>query len=216
MTMNPDDALHKRLSGLAAPEPDPAARERALHQATAALRASQLPRPAAGRRWTACLTVPRWALAGGVAVTIMLLVVLGVTLAVYQPDGKHPLALTAERTLLSQMESLLGSQLDAVVERPDSEADIRLSAGAADITQPSLAQPVLIQFRRAGSGTTRVLSYSGRVVCVTLGGRRMCFEPLITGREEVLLLGETFCWTQGQPSGGLNGYQVTAQALPRS
>ena len=215
MTMNPDDLLHAYLSGLAVPEPNLAARDRALHRATAALRASRLAGPATSRRRTVFPNVAGWTLAAGM-VTTGLLSALGAMLAIHRPDGKHPATMTAERTLLSQMESLFGPQLDAVVERPGNGADIRLSADAADPTRASLAQPVLIQFRRRGGGTTRVLSYSGRVVCVTLGERRMCFEPLATGRDEVLLLGETFCWTRGQSSGGLEGYQVTAQLLPRS
>lgn len=205
--MNPDDFLHRSLSGLAVPEPDPAACDRALHHATIALRAARPARPAADRRWM---------LAAGVA-AIILLLALGATLGLRRPDGERLPGLTAERALLSQMEGLFGSQLDAVVERPDSGADIRLStAAAADATRPSLAQPVLIQFQRASGAATRVLSYSGRAVCVTLGERRVCFEPLVTGRDEVLLLGDTFCLPPGKLSGRLNGYQVTARLLPRS
>ncbi len=107
------------------------------------------------------------------------------------------------------MEGLFGAQLDAIVESTNEAPDIRLSADATDFARPRLAQPVLIQFQRVGGETTRVLSYSGRTVCVTLGGRRMCFEPLVTGRDEVILSGGAFCWSSEQPAAGWNGYQVT-------
>lgn len=213
--MKTDDPLLQRLARLPVPPPDPTARDRALHHAAVALRAARGVEPGVTRPWASFLFGHGRAFAGGAAVAVVL-VCLWMTLGVRRPAGDRPPSLAVETSVLRQMELLFGPQLDAVVEPPGKAPDIRLSADGGDTIQPSLAQPVLIQFHRAGSGTTRVLSYSGRVVCVTLGERRMCFEPLVTGRDEVLLLGEAFCWSRGQPPCGPNGYRVTARLLPRS
>ena len=94
--------------------------------------------------------------------------------------------------------------------------DIRLSADAVDLVQPGLALPVLIESRRAGTETTRVSSYSGREICITFAGHRTCFEPLVTGRGDVIRAGERFCWRSNQPDSELDGYRITARPLSRS
>lgn len=214
--MNPDELLRQRLSGLPVPPPDPAARDRALHRATVALRATGHPGSAPGSRWPSWWTASHRTLVGGVS-ALVLIAALGVAFTLQRAGRKRsPTTPTAECALLSQMEGLFGAQLDAIVESTNEAPDIRLSADATDFARPRLAQPVLIQFQRVGGETTRVLSYSGRTVCVTLGGRRMCFEPLVTGRDEVILSGGAFCWSSERPAAGWNGYQVTARLLPRS
>ena len=212
--MNSDDPLREPLSRLRVPEPNPAARNRALHHALGALTAARPTESVPIRPWTACFPAPRWALAGAVA-ALALLAALGVALGLRRPSAERPSAPAAERVVLSQMEALFGSRLDAVIEHPDGPPDIHLSA-AASAAPPSLAQPVLIQFHRAGSAATRVLSYSGREVCITLAGRRTCFESLVTGRGEVILNGERFCWHSDEPTSELDGYRIAARLLPPS
>lgn len=213
--MKPDDLLRERLLALAVPESDPVARARALDNAIAELRTSAPARPAQRLPGLSFPALPR-RVTLAVAAAIMLLVVVGVMLTVHRPASEQPPALTAERALLSQMEGLFGSQLDAVIEAPGRAPDIRLAANPTDGVRPGFAQPVLILFRRIGGDTTRVFGYSGRTVCVTLDSRQVCFEPLVTGRGEVILSGPSFCWTPGQPDTGFRGYQVTARPMSHS
>jgi hypothetical protein len=213
--MKPDDHLGEALRRLQAPPPDIVARDRALHRAIIALGAGRAASPPAATPRAAVFNLPRWALAG-VAATLLFVVALDATLTTGRREDQHLPALAAEHAVLFQMESLFGKQLDAIVESPDKAPDIHLSDDSSAAARLSLAQPVVIQFQRTGGGTTRVLSFSGRTVCVTLGGHRMCFEPLVTGRDEVILSGDAFCWTPEDSSRGFNGYQVTARLLPRS
>ncbi len=209
--MKPDDPLNHVLSRLPTPPCDPAGRARALYHATLALQGAVAAGPTrdtnVARRfsrgaWTPAGLVRGHHVGGGI--------VLWAISHRRTVREKAVTTLPAERAMLTQIETLFGPQLDAVVESGGTAPDIHLSPDAA--TTASLTQPLLIQFERTGARTTRVISYSGRRVCVKLGERKMCFEPLVTGRGEIILEGERFCWT---PGGLLGGYRVTARLLPR-
>lgn len=212
--MKNNDPLSEQLAGLIVKEADPTARDRALYHATNALLSTRPEESYPVSPWVAAFSAHRRAFAGG-TVVILLLFAIGAVSTIRQRGGATPSPMAAESALLSQMEALFGSGLDAVIELPGTAPDIHLRVDATT-TQPSLAQPVFIQFQRAGRHATRVLSYSGRKICVVLEGRRTSFEPLMTGRGAVILNGESFYWTSSKPLNEVDGYRVTACPLPRS
>ena len=119
----------------------------------------------------------------------------------------HPPAAPQHAAVLAQVEALFPGQLDAVIERGDGEVNVELAAKP----QPASDQPVVVEFRR-GDALVRVLSYSGRHVCVDLGGRHACFDALIGDHGEVIVAGTDFVWTaQNRASAG--GWQITAALL---
>jgi hypothetical protein len=68
-----------------------------------------------------------------------------------------------------------------------------------------------VEFRR-GASTVRVLSYSGRRVCVDLGGRRACFEALLSEQGKVIVAGDDFVWSADDHATA-GGWKITAAAL---
>lgn len=191
-----DDLLKKRLAELEVPEPDETARERALHRALVALANSAKTNkvPAEKRRpalW-------RWVLAAGALGAFVLAVWPG-----GQPAKENSLAW--QRTL-EQVEALFPGQVNAVIER-DGKFAVELTDHAAGGT----GQPVVVEFVQ-GPHVLRVLSYSGRRVCVELGGAKACFEPLITADGGVILAGEDFLWSSEHPAPQA-GYRVQARFL---
>jgi hypothetical protein len=65
---------------------------------------------------------------------------------------------------------------------------------------------------REGTNTIRVLTYSGRKVCIEIGGRQECFEPLVTGEGTVILSGDHFVWSDKDPQ-RIAGYKVEARTI---
>jgi hypothetical protein len=186
-----DADLQQKLRALGAPAPSETARERARHRALIAFSqggtdaVAEPPRRAYG-----------WALAG-VAALVLAVVLL----------RPHPPAAPRNAAVLAQVEALFPGQLDAVIEHGDGEMKVALAAQAQ---RPS-DQPLLVEFRR-GEAVVRVLSYSGRHVCVDLGGRHACFEALIGDRGEVIVAGEDFVWT-ARKRASAGGWQITAAPL---
>jgi hypothetical protein len=194
-----DQSLKRILRGLEIPEPDDAARERALHRAVVALKNADTagssrdlrpPRLFLRRPLTFCGAM------GAAALLVFLTV----------PRPRHDASPATAQTLLEQMEIVFPGQLDAVIER-DGKVEVAL---AAQPSAPS-AQPLLLTFVR-GSRAFRVLSYSGRRVCVEMDGGRICFDALLTGDGSVILSGDHFLWTNQNPA-PLAGYQVEAAVL---
>ena len=190
-----DDFLKKRLAELKVPEPNETARERALHRALLALKNTPdetLEMPRRFSWW-------RWASVAGVCAAVVLLAVW---------VGERPVRenLAVWQQTLHEVEALFPGQVNAVIER-DGVVDLELSDEAFGGT----SQPVVVEFVR-GASVLRVLSYSGRKVCVDLGGAKACFEPLVTAEGRVILAGEDFLWTSEHPTSRA-GYRVEARFL---
>lgn len=191
-----DDLLKKKLADLRLPEPSEAVRERALHRALVALANSPKADEVPGEK---VRRVPwRWLLTAGT---------LGLLVLAFWPGGKPVIenTLSWQRTL-AEVEALFPGQVNAVIER-DGEMALELADHAAGGT----GQPVVVEFVQ-GPRTLRVLSYSGRQVCVDLGGTKACFEPLIQADGSVILSGENFLWSSDHPVFP-GGYRVQASFL---
>jgi hypothetical protein len=189
-----DELLKKRLAELKVPEPEENARERTLHRALLALKNApeEVPEVRSHFFW-------RWAAAAGACAAVALMAAWMVT----RPVGEDLLAW--QRTL-REVEALFPGQVNAVIER-DGAVDLELSDQDAGGT----SQPVVVEFVR-GADVLRVLSYSGRKVCVDLGGAKACFEPLVTAEGRVILAGEDFLWSSEHPVSRA-GYRVEARFL---
>ena len=193
-----DETLKELLGALKVPQPDAGATRRALHRATVALAnrdevgATEFPgRFAFGLR--------RWA-AGGAALC------LAIFAAMYFPSDDSEFTPAAQRVLLSQMETLFPGQLRAVIERGDD-----VSIELCDRPEAVSDQPVVVTFRKPGKAI-RVLSYSGRQVCLQLAGEEVCFEPLVTKDGDVILAGDNFVWT-GSDRDRIGDYRVRSSTL---
>jgi hypothetical protein len=190
-----DHDLQQKLRALAVPVPDDTARERARHRALLVF--SQGGPEAPERR----PSVLRWAVAGTAALALA-----AVFWIAREAEPAHQSG-PGEAAVLAQVEALFPGQLDAVIEHEDGEMRVALAAQR----QPASDQPLLVEFRR-GDSLVRVLSYSGRHVCVDLGGRHACFDALIDNHGKVIVAGEDFLWTErNRASAG--GWQITAAPL---
>lgn len=190
-----DQSLDKLLRGLQVPPPDDGARGKALDRALIALQHRGMPRsePVASQLWK------RWLWSAG-AVACALIVFL-----VAARSDKTNFA--AQRSLLQQLELEFPGQLGAVIERGDDISLIIAERGAA---APS-DQPLVVTFRKLGR-TIRVVSYSGREVCLSMDGRRLCFEMLLTDEGKVIVAGRDFLWSD-QHRHRVAGYRVQAAPL---
>lgn len=186
-----DDDLQKKLRAYGAPAPTDIARERARHRALIAL--SQ-PAEAAAPKPRGVLN---WALTGALAALIL-------TALYFRPQPPARANGSGTATVLAQVEQLFPGQLDAVIES-DGEVEVALARQA----RPASDQPLVVEFRR-GDSLVRVLSYSGRHVCVDLGGRQACFDALISEQGQVIVAGEDFV---AQSRGSADGWQITAKPL---
>ncbi|MDD5348673.1 MAG: hypothetical protein PHQ12_00550 [Chthoniobacteraceae bacterium] len=203
-----DKTLWETLRRLPVPPPDAAARDRARERAEIAFvnRASRSERgrgEAGANPWRLAWSAFSRAEAIGVA---CLAIVAMVCSAKY-------LAGRGERgpdsRLLAEMEALFPGQLDGVISS-GSSVHLALAPEWVRSGRPSL-QPLAVTFQR-GRQIVRVLGYSGRKVCVNLGGRERCLEPLVTGEGRVILEGENFLWSTAHPV-LVAGYRVEARTL---
>lgn len=191
-----DADLKQRLSAFVAPPATDGSRERARHRALIAFREEGGEAAPAYRR-----PVAVWVLAGAAALAIA-----GALSSRWDSDHDR---VGSEAAILAQFEALFPAQLDAVI---DHDGEVQLALAAAP--QRASDQPILVEFRR-GSSTVRVLSYSGRRVCVDLGGRRTCFEVLLNERGTVIVAGDDFVWS-AQDHATADGWKITAAALERA
>ena len=196
-----DETLKRALEKLAVPVPDDAARERARHRTVTAFENRDPTPPHSPVPWFRLATL------AAAAACIALALILAVR---PRSGGDGATAATstdrADAKLLSEMEALFPGQLDAVVTNGND-----ISIELAQDPGTAASQRIAITLQR-GATTVRVLGYSGRKVCLALGGRRECFEPLLTADGQVILAGDDFVWSQEKPS-PLAGYQVRARAL---
>ena len=177
------------------PEPDAAARSRALSRALVALRNREGSVARRERRvaWP-------WPAVCGMALLLA-------CLAVLPTRFKGPDRTRADLRVLHEMASLFENRLVAVVEQGE-DVDVQLSTGEI----PASEQPVRILLRR-GRKVVRVLSFSGRELCLELDGRKTCLAVLATGEGGVTLVGGDFLWSPQNPA-RLAGYRVEASTIP--
>jgi hypothetical protein len=192
--MKPDD-LPKKLHRLSVPAEDEAARGRALEHALIALR-NRLPEEEAPSRGSS----PAW----GLLASVLILMVAVVWLV--SRSGAPAETDSADLQVLNQVSELFPESLEAVVEH-DGRVDVLLAPGEA----PPSEQPLVLVLRKGGE-ILRVLSYSGREVCLSLGGRRVCMELLAGSDGNVIVAGENFVWSRQSPR-LLNGYRIDAKPL---
>lgn len=192
-----DKDLKKSLQALPVPVPNESARERAWHRAQLAFTSA---RSLPNTEKFVPRSFVRWALPVGAALALL---ATGLWFSV-RPAPENTFAWN--RTL-QEMEALFSNRLNAIIER-DGAFDVALSDDQAGAP----GQPVMVEFRR-GQDTFRVLGFSGRSVCVDLGGTTACFEPLVTGEGAVILSGKDFLWSPEHPAGP-DGFTVHARPLP--
>jgi hypothetical protein len=192
-----DKELRDQLRKLSIPEPSDTARERARHRALLAFQNGGAENKASDRPWIRTLA---WC-SGTTAVTLLAAILFLRSTPKVEIDS-----LAKDRETLKQTEVLFPGQLNALIER-DGKIRIEL----ADRPSSPNDQPILIQFKQNGR-SFRVLSYSGRRVCVEVNGKSVCFEALVTGDSTVILSGDNFVWNSQNPT-ALSGYRVEARVL---
>jgi hypothetical protein len=194
-----DESLNEKLRSLELPAPDPAAREKALHRALIAFENREASAPPTPRTYRA-----GWLVVGAAAALVC---ALGILLPHVLTE--RPADLASQRALLKQMEALFPGQLRAIVEHGD-DVDVLTE----DERGSASDQPLVVTFRSAAK-TIRVVSYSGRDVCLTIAGENVCFEMLLTDDGDVILSGKDFLWSRANRV-QVAGCQVEASPLNRS
>jgi hypothetical protein len=194
-----NSSLDKLLQTLAVPVPDDSARDRALHRAQTAF----ANRPVGGHP-----NRTPWLGLAFATTGLIVISVLALSLTFRSTPATVP-TLAAQNNVFQQMEDLFPGQLEAVIEHGDS-VDLKLAPKPG----PATDQRLIVTFHRTGS-IIRVLSYSGRKVCLDLSGRRVCFEMLLTEAGGVILLGDDFLWSGGSRA-SVAGYHVEAMPLRHS
>lgn len=196
-----DQSLRNHLEKLAVPPADAAAREKALHRAEIAF--ANRPTAPAPSHPTEIVWWRRTALLALLCAAVTFICVSWWHHA-RSTEGELP-----DANLLTEMESLFPGQLDGVIT---SGTDVSLDlAPVTTVVGKPPSQPLSLTLRR-GKQIVRVLAYSGRQVCVTLGGERQCFEPLLTADGKVIVEGDKFLWSNANPM-PVAGYRMEARAL---
>ncbi|AHF91132.1 hypothetical protein OPIT5_13865 [Opitutaceae bacterium TAV5] len=241
-TIMNDNDLKKHLSALAPPVPDASVRENARLAALGALAGDAASVADAGRTLATMPGSRDRSDIGGLcrrrgfrelfpaaAALVATLVILGVF--IWRPagpsapgarDGRNAAALPVDdaREMLAQVEKLFPGQLNAVIERngavrievsEPSSIPARSSAATVTVAPLTDSQPLVVQLQR-GTERLRVLSYSGRSVCLDLNGSRVCFDVLATADGGVLLAGADFLWSPAHPV-RVAGYEIRARSL---
>jgi len=195
-----DASLKKTLEKLVVPVPDDSAMGKARHRAEIAFANrythSDLPSVQShGRHWMATLCV------GFVSAVVICLGWFHLPASAMHEGS--------DRKLLAEMEALFPGQLDGVIAT-GNYVSLDLSPTAWTEAGRS-SQPLAMTLKR-GRQIVRVLGYSGRKVCVNLGGRKHCLEPLVTAEGKVIVEGDDFLWTNNRPV-SVAGYKLEARTL---
>ncbi len=194
-----DPDLHRLLARLPAPPPaGPAARGRAHHRALIALAQPGVAAASPSRRRRPALV------ASGLAAILAILFFIAV-----QPTRSHHPDVAAQRDLLLEIERSFPSHLQAVIER-DGAIELVL----AEQPTPPTDQRLLVEISTPRD-RIRILSYSGRTVCVTVAGRPLCFELLLADNDDVIVSSDHFIWTPDHPA-TLAGTTLRAERLASS
>ena len=173
-----NDFPHGPLSHLRTPPVDDAAHSSALMSSLAALRE--------GRRTAASASSPRlaWGLVAGVAACLALVLAWWPV-----PQGAKKVDVAQ---MLTDMEQLFPGQLNSViVDGPEVTVDT-----SAEPIFPARDQRVCLTISKAG-GAIRVLTYSGRRVCMRMDGKDLCLTPLLKGDGTVFVLTDSQVFQQG-------------------
>jgi len=187
-----DELLEEKLGRVVVPAPAEGAKAKALERALVALRnagAAPEPRGRAGFRWM-------WAMGMAVAAWAVVLIFHAVP----------PVETTNDTAVLDQVAKLFPDRLEAVVERRGL-VDVVLAP--SDVSPSD--QPIVLVLSK-GREVIKVLSYSGRRVCLRLSGREACVEVLAEGNGNVIVAGKDFIWSKGSPV-QVEGFSLRAHAL---
>ena len=195
-----DDDLRRQLHRLSAPKASESVRARAQYRALIAFQHAGSDQTVRSERRG---LIWNWRFAVALAVLAAILPFLFVR------HHAVPENLANDRQILQQMEKLFPKQVNAVVER-NGKTDLSI----AQVPVLGADQPVLVVFKQ-GRDTIRVLSYSGRHVCLTLGKTENCFEILATPMGGVILEGKDKAWLVSEHP-VVAGYSVRAQTLEAS
>lgn len=187
-----DDDLRRRLKVPPIPPPDATAASRALSHALMALQ---------GARATRTPARSRIALLWGGVCAFALVIIAGFIgeRSENLPDRG------ADLQMIREMVSLFDQQFSAVVEK-EGAVSILLARNAAPPDRP-----IRVLLRR-GKEIVRILSYSGREVCLELDGENFCLDILTTASGKVMMLGESFVWDPQHPA-PLAGYHIEVEML---
>jgi len=185
--------LDRKLRGISLPAPSEEARAKALARALVAL--SNADAVSTHRRGMGL----RWILATGAitVVCVMWIFVLPQSSVETSP---------ADVSILGQVTQLFPDRLEAIVERNGS-VDVLLAQSDLPLSE----QPLILVLSR-GREVVRVLSYSGRRVCLRLNGQEACVEVLAEGDGNVIVAGKDFVWSKGNPV-RVEGFSLRAQIL---
>lgn len=190
-----DDDLKKQLKNLSIPPEEDEARERALDRAMVAFRNQPLGDEIlnGGKQTIAW----KWVTAG----IALALIMIGL---VWHQGTDH----TESRDLmiLGQVTELFPQTLEAIVER-NGQVDVQLARDEVQLSH----QPLMVIFKK-GSEVLKVLSFSGREICIELNGRDVCMEVLAQENGDVIIAGKDFLWSRQHPV-ILNGFRVEARSL---
>jgi uncharacterized glyoxalase superfamily protein PhnB len=93
-----------------------------------------------------------------------------------------------EKVILAEFNELFGGRVQAVINAGGQTQIVLAEQGT--VLQ---GQPVVIRFTDKGRDV-EVMSYSGQTVQVSLGGRDVVFETLVSGDGRVILAGEKVFW----------------------
>jgi len=189
-----DKELKDLLQELRIPEPDEALKEKARHRASLALGSPDLE---SGKR---PVRFP-W-LTPALAVLVLLMASYILLQSVNDRENRSP----QFAAVLQEMENLFPNRISALVWR-GGELTVELAEPAANT-----GQPVEILLSRQ-EDQIRVISFSGREVCVDLNGEEVCFEVILSGIDDTaILVGEHYLWTPQNPA-PLSGFKVKAKPM---
>jgi hypothetical protein len=206
----PDTDLSTALAALRPPPGADAARDRALYQATLALRAGashlkSSPTLSSGQSgsmgWRVLVT----------SLVAVVLLALGAHFTSSVPVARPASAPDFAR-VLAELDQLFPGQVEALVEKDGAlQIDVAVNPGSG--AQTPLDQSLVIEFVRA-ENRLRIVAYSGRSVRLQLDGVALRFDPLLTAERTVVLAGEDFIWTPGDSAPrALAGWHIEARPL---
>jgi len=113
---------------------------------------------------------------------------------------------TNDVSVLDQVAKLFSGRLEAVVEQHGS-VDVLLAQSDLPLSE----QPIILILSK-GREVVKVLSYSGRHICIHLGGQKACVEVLAEGDGNVIVTGKDFVWSKGNPV-QVEGFSLRARTL---
>jgi len=189
-----NDQLHALLQELKVPAPDEDMKAKALHRATIALASPDTAPEARPLRFP-------WLTPALAALVIL----MGAYILFHSsgPDRPAPPSIAA---VLQEMEALFPNRISALIWR-NGELTVELAEPSG-----TPGNPVEIVLTR-DNDQIRVISYSGREVCVNLGGQQVCFEVLLSGTDDsAILLGQHYIWTPQNPA-SLEGFEIQVTTM---